>query len=274
MYTSGVWIVKKGREDEFARRWQESSDSVSLDFPDVTFRLLRDRENPRRFVSLGEGWRNVEQIEAAREARPRSRTRWRRSGGCSSRARSRRSTSWRRSADVEQRLNVVGTRRRRPRQVESVLRIARLDDRRFAGRRCRLLPGGWAGARALESRPPRRGQRGGRQGGWGGVTLAHNVRSPAEVDAVLADAAAAGATTAAQARDVLGWVLGRLHRPRRASVGGRAQSSLDAHRRRLGRPFAMTPRPRWCTGRNASRAISLVAFASRYACGRRRRARA
>lgn len=31
-------------------------------------------------------------------------------------------------------------------------------------------------------------------GGWGGVTLAHNVRSPAEVDAVLAQAVAAGAT--------------------------------------------------------------------------------
>lgn len=31
-------------------------------------------------------------------------------------------------------------------------------------------------------------------GGWGGVTLAHNVRSPAEVDAVLAEAKAAGAT--------------------------------------------------------------------------------
>jgi len=31
-------------------------------------------------------------------------------------------------------------------------------------------------------------------GGWGGVTLAYNVRSPAEVDQVLADAAAAGAT--------------------------------------------------------------------------------
>jgi predicted lactoylglutathione lyase len=30
-------------------------------------------------------------------------------------------------------------------------------------------------------------------GGWGGITLAHNVRSPAEVDAVLAEAAAAGA---------------------------------------------------------------------------------
>ena len=31
------------------------------------------------------------------------------------------------------------------------------------------------------------------RGGWGGVTLAHNVRSPAEVDAVLAQAEAAGA---------------------------------------------------------------------------------
>jgi uncharacterized protein len=31
-------------------------------------------------------------------------------------------------------------------------------------------------------------------GGWGGVTLAYNVRSPEEVDAVLAEAAAAGAT--------------------------------------------------------------------------------
>jgi hypothetical protein len=31
-------------------------------------------------------------------------------------------------------------------------------------------------------------------GGWGGVTLAHNVRSPEEVDAVLAEAERAGAT--------------------------------------------------------------------------------
>ena len=31
-------------------------------------------------------------------------------------------------------------------------------------------------------------------GGWGGITLAHNVRSPAEVDTVIAEADAAGAT--------------------------------------------------------------------------------
>jgi predicted lactoylglutathione lyase len=33
-------------------------------------------------------------------------------------------------------------------------------------------------------------------GGWGGVTLAHNVRSPGEVDAVIAEAEAAGGTIA------------------------------------------------------------------------------
>jgi catechol 2,3-dioxygenase-like lactoylglutathione lyase family enzyme len=33
-------------------------------------------------------------------------------------------------------------------------------------------------------------------GGWGGVTLAHNVRSPGEVDAVMAEAEAAGARVA------------------------------------------------------------------------------
>ncbi len=37
-------------------------------------------------------------------------------------------------------------------------------------------------------------------GGWGGITLAHNVRSPAEVDAVLAEVEAAGGTSSAPAR--------------------------------------------------------------------------
>jgi catechol 2,3-dioxygenase-like lactoylglutathione lyase family enzyme len=36
-------------------------------------------------------------------------------------------------------------------------------------------------------------------GGWGGVTLAHNVRSPAEVDTVMATAEQAGATIARRA---------------------------------------------------------------------------
>jgi quinol monooxygenase YgiN len=64
--TFGLWVVKEGRQDEFSRRWEESASSLSHEFPDITFRLLRDRENPQRFVSLGEGWRNIEQVEAAR----------------------------------------------------------------------------------------------------------------------------------------------------------------------------------------------------------------
>jgi quinol monooxygenase YgiN len=68
MYTCGVWTAKEGREDEFARRWQQSADRIVLDNHDLKFMLFRDRDNPRRFVSLGEGWRTQEEIEAARES--------------------------------------------------------------------------------------------------------------------------------------------------------------------------------------------------------------
>jgi predicted lactoylglutathione lyase len=72
-------------------------------------------------------------------------------------------------------------------------------------------------------------------GGWGGVTLAHNVRSPEEVDSVLAEAERAGGDDRAfRRRDVLGRLLGRLRRPRRTSVGGRAQPALDDRGRRVG----------------------------------------
>ncbi len=64
--TFGIWTVKAGREDDFAHRWEESASKLSLEFPDVTFRLLHDHDNPQRYVSLGEGWRNLEQVEAAR----------------------------------------------------------------------------------------------------------------------------------------------------------------------------------------------------------------
>ena len=65
--TLGIWNVKDGREEEFARRWEESADSLILEYPDLRFRLLRDPEDHRRFVSLGEGWRNLEQVEEVRE---------------------------------------------------------------------------------------------------------------------------------------------------------------------------------------------------------------
>jgi heme-degrading monooxygenase HmoA len=62
----GIWTAKEGREDEFARRWEESCDSLVLEYPDLRFRLLRDQDGPRRFVSLTEGWRTLEQIDEVR----------------------------------------------------------------------------------------------------------------------------------------------------------------------------------------------------------------
>ena len=60
--TVGEWVVKKGRRKEFERRWQELANALVLDYPDLTFRLLRDQGDPWRFVALTEGWRTTEQV--------------------------------------------------------------------------------------------------------------------------------------------------------------------------------------------------------------------
>jgi catechol 2,3-dioxygenase-like lactoylglutathione lyase family enzyme len=64
-------------------------------------------------------------------------------------------------------------------------------------------------------------------GGWGGITLAHNVRSPAEVDAVLDEAQAAG---------------GRIGRPGAETFwGGYAGVFLDPD----GHPWEVAHNPGW-----------------------------
>jgi quinol monooxygenase YgiN len=68
VHSAGIWIVKEGRGEEFERRWQESVDATSLDYPEVTFKLFRDRDDRRRYISIGEGWRNAEQFQTARES--------------------------------------------------------------------------------------------------------------------------------------------------------------------------------------------------------------
>jgi catechol 2,3-dioxygenase-like lactoylglutathione lyase family enzyme len=71
-------------------------------------------------------------------------------------------------------------------------------------------------------------------GGWGGITLAHNVRSPAEVDAVLAQAGAAGGTVArAGAETFWGGYSGVFHDP-------------DGH------PWEVAHNPRWIIGDDGS----------------------
>jgi catechol 2,3-dioxygenase-like lactoylglutathione lyase family enzyme len=64
-------------------------------------------------------------------------------------------------------------------------------------------------------------------GGWGGITLAHNVRSPEEVDVVLAHAEASGAT------------IGRPGAP--AEWGGYSGVFLDPD----GHPWEVAHNPGW-----------------------------
>src|SRR5436305_12981352 len=73
-------------------------------------------------------------------------------------------------------------------------------------------------------------------GGHGapGVELAHNVRTPEEVDALLAAAERAGGTTIRPAvRADRGRLYRCLRRPRRVRVGGRPQPRLDPGRGRV-----------------------------------------
>jgi quinol monooxygenase YgiN len=60
--------VKEGRADEFARRWQESTDGIALEVAGTRFKLLRSRDDPRHFISIGEGWHDAEQVRLLRES--------------------------------------------------------------------------------------------------------------------------------------------------------------------------------------------------------------
>ena len=71
-------------------------------------------------------------------------------------------------------------------------------------------------------------------GGWGGVTLAHNVRSPAEVDAVIEEARRAGAT------------IGR--EPAETFWGGYSGVFVDPE----GHPWEVAHNPFWTVGDDGS----------------------
>ena len=75
-------------------------------------------------------------------------------------------------------------------------------------------------------------------GGWGGVTLAHNVGSPAEVDAVIAEAEAAGATIPRDGAETF-W-------------GGYSGVFVDPD----GHPWEVAHNPHWTLGADGS--ISLA----------------
>ena len=65
VYTLGIWTVKPGREEEFIQAWRDMATKTRSDFPTASATLLRDRENPCRFISSGP-WDSLEQVEAWR----------------------------------------------------------------------------------------------------------------------------------------------------------------------------------------------------------------
>jgi uncharacterized protein len=71
-------------------------------------------------------------------------------------------------------------------------------------------------------------------GGWGGVTLAYNTRSPAEVDAVIEEARAAGATIARE--------------PAETFWGGYSAVFVDPE----GHPWEVAHNPHWTIANDGS----------------------
>ena len=66
VYTSGTWVVKTGREEEFIQAWDELATWTAAEIsPGARAMLLRDRDDPSRFVSFGP-WESDEQVAAWR----------------------------------------------------------------------------------------------------------------------------------------------------------------------------------------------------------------
>ena len=65
VYTLGIWTAKPGCEDAFVDAWNTLANETATDVPNATAMLLRDRDQPNVFISLGP-WDSLEQIEAWR----------------------------------------------------------------------------------------------------------------------------------------------------------------------------------------------------------------
>ena len=62
-YTSAVWVAKEGQEDDFVAAWEEFARWAATHAGAGTLRLVRDRDNPSRFLSFAP-WENIEAIRS------------------------------------------------------------------------------------------------------------------------------------------------------------------------------------------------------------------
>jgi heme-degrading monooxygenase HmoA len=66
-YTHSNWRVKPGLEDEFVRRWEDLAHWSALQGLTSRAKLLRDIDEPSRFVSFGP-WESMESVRRWRAA--------------------------------------------------------------------------------------------------------------------------------------------------------------------------------------------------------------
>lgn len=58
VYTLGDWMIEEGSEQDFVEAWTELADWTVTNVPGSSFaKVLRDRSDPRRFLSFGP-WRD------------------------------------------------------------------------------------------------------------------------------------------------------------------------------------------------------------------------
>ena len=62
-YTHGVWVVKEGEEDDFVAAWRDFVSWGSESDGSGTFRLVRDVDDPSRFMSFAP-WESFEAQQA------------------------------------------------------------------------------------------------------------------------------------------------------------------------------------------------------------------
>lgn len=68
LFTSGDWLVKEGKEVEFVEAWRGLAEWTTANTRGAGWAtLLRDRDDPRRFLSFGP-WQSLEAIEAWRSS--------------------------------------------------------------------------------------------------------------------------------------------------------------------------------------------------------------
>jgi quinol monooxygenase YgiN len=67
VYTSGDWVVKAGKEDEFVKRWQEFAQWTDKNIEGSgDFYLIQDQQNPKHFLSFG-SWTSPEVVSKWRQ---------------------------------------------------------------------------------------------------------------------------------------------------------------------------------------------------------------